>query len=316
MGNGRFFDNTSNYDSEELDALWNNGIEFGRLSSYGDINNDGLIDSVALFDWKSPDAYIQNESGNFQLQPDIFADVTGARHCIMLDYNGDAIIDVLFFGGHNRTVLLRGEGNFQFANISASAGPFPAAHHGDAGDLTGDGLPDLILRYGEELFLLFNQDGESFIDRSNLLATHYRYIGREIGGSNNYMGIIDLDGDGDNDIFGEHFYFANLGFSDVPVSVEENEGAPQLPSQYKLHAAYPNPFNPTTTIKFDVPEAGNVRIIIYNILGQQVAELVNANLSAGSHQRVWNAAGVSSGIYLVRMEANNFTQTRKITLLR
>ena len=59
-----------------------------------------------------------------------------------------------------------------------------------------------------------------------------------------------------------------------------------------------------------------MRIVIYNVLGQRVAELVNENLSAGSHQRLWNAAKFSSGIYLVKMDAKDFSKTVKVTLLK
>lgn len=92
--------------------------------------------------------------------------------------------------------------------------------------------------------------------------------------------------------------------------------AAQVPIEYKLYPVYPNPFNPSTTISFDLPEASSVLITIYNVLGQNVATLINGRLPAGRHEREWNAARFSSGIYFVRMQAGDFVKTTKITLLK
>jgi hypothetical protein len=86
---------------------------------------------------------------------------------------------------------------------------------------------------------------------------------------------------------------------------------------------YPNPFNPETTIAFDLPESGNVRLDIYNIRGQKVTTLINKELSAGNHQFIWNGKNqqgntIPSGIYLYRVDADGgrYTSTRKMLLLK
>ncbi|MBK7629196.1 MAG: T9SS type A sorting domain-containing protein [Ignavibacteriales bacterium] len=79
---------------------------------------------------------------------------------------------------------------------------------------------------------------------------------------------------------------------------------------------YPNPFNPTTKIKFAVPERSNVLIKIYDILGSEVATLINKEMDAGRYDVNFNANGYSSGIYLFRMEAGSYVSTKKMTLLK
>ena len=89
-----------------------------------------------------------------------------------------------------------------------------------------------------------------------------------------------------------------------------------LPTEYALSNAYPNPFNPTTTIEYSLPQSGDVSLIIYNLTGQEVTRLVSEVQQAGYHQVTWNAANVPSGIYFYRLQAGDFVQTKKIVLLK
>ncbi|MCW4014584.1 MAG: T9SS type A sorting domain-containing protein, partial [Candidatus Bathyarchaeota archaeon] len=89
-----------------------------------------------------------------------------------------------------------------------------------------------------------------------------------------------------------------------------------LPTKYALKQAYPNPFNPETTIAFDLPEHGNVKIDVYSITGSLVGTLVDEALPAGCHQLQFNGAELSSGVYLIRMSADNFQQTQRIVLMK
>ncbi|MCB9357673.1 MAG: T9SS type A sorting domain-containing protein [Calditrichaeota bacterium] len=87
-------------------------------------------------------------------------------------------------------------------------------------------------------------------------------------------------------------------------------------SEYALYQNYPNPFNPTTTIAFDLVEAGAVKVTVYNLMGQEVATLVNGTLNAGHHSVAFDATGLSSGLYLYKMEANGFSAQHKMLLLK
>lgn len=100
------------------------------------------------------------------------------------------------------------------------------------------------------------------------------------------------------------------------VQAVSNEGEDELPLEFTLGQNYPNPFNPNTNISYSIPNASIVRVDIYNLLGQKVSTLVNEKQSAGSYTINFDASSLNSGIYLYRIQANGFTQTRKMTLLK
>jgi hypothetical protein len=94
-----------------------------------------------------------------------------------------------------------------------------------------------------------------------------------------------------------------------------------LPKEMILHSNYPNPFNPSTTIRFEIPQAGTVQLAVYDLNGRLVSTLVNGALAAGSHQVTWNGRdgsgiGVASGVYIYRLQTMGKVQNRKLTLLR
>jgi hypothetical protein len=88
------------------------------------------------------------------------------------------------------------------------------------------------------------------------------------------------------------------------------------PKKFHLYANYPNPFNPETTIKYDLTDAKFVAIKIYNLHGEEVASLVNEYQKSGSYSIIWNARSVPSGIYLCRMEAGSYRESFKLTILK
>jgi hypothetical protein len=98
-----------------------------------------------------------------------------------------------------------------------------------------------------------------------------------------------------------------------PVSVEQ-DGQPV--SEYSLTQNYPNPFNPSTQIKFAIKQTGFVSLKIYDVLGREVAALINNELTTGSYSINFNAAGLASGIYFYRLESGSFVQTNKMMLLK
>ena len=94
-----------------------------------------------------------------------------------------------------------------------------------------------------------------------------------------------------------------------------------LPEKYALRNNYPNPFNPMTTIEYDLPEESVVTLTIYDITGRTVAKLVDRKIPAGFYKAIWdgrNSRGqlVSSGVYLYRIHAGSFNQTKKMIFIR
>lgn len=89
-----------------------------------------------------------------------------------------------------------------------------------------------------------------------------------------------------------------------------------IPTKFKLYNNYPNPFNPCTKIKFDLPQNSFVNIIVFDVSGRNVKNLVEENLSAGSYETEFNASNLPSGIYYYTLQSGNFTQTKKMILLK
>ena len=102
------------------------------------------------------------------------------------------------------------------------------------------------------------------------------------------------------------------------VSIEEGQ---LIPQEFVLFDAYPNPFNPSTTIKYGLPTQSDATLIIYNLVGQEIVRWQEYNLTAGYYEKTWNGTNrlgnpVASGIYIYRLIAGDFVQTRKMVLLK
>ncbi len=120
----------------------------------------------------------------------------------------------------------------------------------------------------------------------------------------------------------EYFSFSNyklvprtnadfIGYN--PVGVDDNN---PLPENYSLSQNYPNPFNPSTTISYSIPVEGIVTLKIFNLLGEEVKTLVNEVQNAGSHNVSFDAVNLTSGIYFYSIKSGNFTDVKKMILLK
>ena len=89
-----------------------------------------------------------------------------------------------------------------------------------------------------------------------------------------------------------------------------------IPAVFSLEQNYPNPFNPSTSIKFNIPKQSNVKLVIYDVIGKEVATLVNEMKQPGSYEAVFNGDNFASGVYFYRLEAGNFTDVKKMVLIK
>ncbi len=126
----------------------------------------------------------------------------------------------------------------------------------------------------------------------------YSFIESELESGNYTYRIKQIDFDGT-------FTYSE----EVNVEVE-------LPLEYSLDQNYPNPFNPSTIIKYSIPEDGFVKLAVYNMLGEEIAAIVNTTQKAGRYEVNFNASKLSSGVYVYRIEASNFTASKKLMLLK
>ena len=116
--------------------------------------------------------------------------------------------------------------------------------------------------------------------------------------------LIDLEGDINTFENNGLFMISNLSQA-VPV-----------PNDFSLDRAYPNPFNPVTTLNFGIPVDSEVYLSVYNLQGREVSSLISGNMEAGYHSVVWNANTFASGVYFVKMIAGEYVSTQKLMLVK
>ena len=102
----------------------------------------------------------------------------------------------------------------------------------------------------------------------------------------------------------------------IPIAIESDENELEIPATFSLSQNYPNPFNPSTTIKIELAKESTVRLEVFNSLGQSVKILTNQMLRSGVYEYVFDASGLSSGMYFYRLQTEGFTETKKMLLLK
>lgn len=109
---------------------------------------------------------------------------------------------------------------------------------------------------------------------------------------------------------------ALLSSKSIAVDKISNLSIHTIPKGYGISQNYPNPFNPNTSIDYQLPKDGLVVIKIYDILGNEIKTLINENKPAGSYTVIFNASKLSSGVYIYRIAAGDFTASKKMTLIK
>ncbi len=113
-------------------------------------------------------------------------------------------------------------------------------------------------------------------------------------------------------IGGSNGLVLSTGFNNIGISSNGN----LIPMQYLLFQNYPNPFNPVTNIKFNIPKRSNVKISIYDILGKEISVLVNEELNSGTFEVNWDASNFPSGVYFYKIETDEFSESKKMVLVK
>lgn len=169
-----------------------------------------------------------------------------------------------------------------------------------------DGFPEFYFTIFEDTMKISTGDSLNFWIYAEPQEEGLYYANPSVQGTENSSTISTL----------QSFAMGPLimtGIKGEPVSNKE-EGKGIL--TYQLFKNYPNPFNPSTNIEFTIPNSSNVTITVFNILGQNVATLIDEKMNAGKHAVTFNASGLSSGMYFYRIEAGNFVQAQKMLLVK
>lgn len=134
---------------------------------------------------------------------------------------------------------------------------------------------------------------------------------RTVGGVPAALYTIRVQGNGPN---GTPVHVRTLTVNVGAVAINSNSSV--IPEKFFLYQNYPNPFNPATKIRFDLAKTGSVKLTVYDVSGRQVAELLNANYAAGEYSFDYNAENLSTGVYFYKLETPEYTNIRKMILVK
>jgi Secretion system C-terminal sorting domain len=158
---------------------------------------------------------------------------------------------------------------------------------------------------------LYNKTANTLQDRLTVFPDSLRLRIITAGGVPNGNYDIKVQGNGPNGTpVHQRTISINVGF--VGITLNNNE----LPKEYDLMQNYPNPFNPKTNINFSIPEAGAVKLVVFDITGKEIAVLVNEKMNAGSYNADWDAANMPSGVYFYRITSGSFSLVKKMILVK
>ena len=288
--------------------VWQNGTGGNILgiNEIGDVDGDGLPDMAT-------------------------SSLNNAVHIWQSRY-GYQLYQYLFGGGGNGTAAehtvrmddIDGNGSFEFTSASRS-GRIVTFSGGSAINIPVEMTTFSANVNGSDVSLTWTTATE--LNNSGF------YIERK-SGSGNYSQIAFVEGNGSttssnvysyidkNIVSGKYYYrLKQVDYNGTFEYSKEIEVTVGLPITFSLEQNFPNPFNPSTKIKYSIPTAGIVKLVIYNLLGEQITTLVNQNVEPGFYTVEWNGTnnfGVSvpSGIYFYRIEAGNYINVKKMVILK
>ena len=285
--------------------------------SVGDFDNDAKTEFVASH--ATGRVYVAKNTGNNQYAL-VWQDSTPY---VNFYYHGSGDVDndgkIEFFTGAtmsngNWVLMYEADGNnmysAKFLFHLLSGGVFAEPIYTTV-DMDGDGKLELAMLVGADLYIFKS-------DRDN----HYSlwYLKREDTADG--VAFYDFNHDGLKDMIiskfgvnsqGRGWTYADVYLASKIVSVKEQH--PDR-SDIQLFPNYPNPFNPETSIEYVLHKRATITLTIYNILGQPVSTLVHGEEDAGRHQVVWDATGMSSGVYICQLEVPGISLTKKLLLVR
>jgi len=131
-----------------------------------------------------------------------------------------------------------------------------------------------------------------------------------------FVEVADMDGDNDLDVIATGTTADDVVWYENNIVVGVENKSTIVPAEYSLYQNYPNPFNPSTTIEYHIQELSLVTIKVYNVLGKEVATLINEYKPAGKYETEFNAANLPSGIYFYKVQAGDFVETKKMILMK
>ena len=289
-------------------TIWENGAmtDPGSIGEYWldptDINDNGIVVGTGY------------QSGNFNIPyriPFVWDGDTLSRVPIPPDWNGEGIAvnkSGVIVGNIPPWGFLFDQGVLSMILFPPPFGRGQVFDMNDSGVVVGSMQKYLGELWGEPSAFVF-RDGLLY----DLNCVASLPSGLKLTSATKINNAGDIIGEvRDGKTFLQSYLLRQGNVTDVRTDMPVKE----IPTQYLLAQNYPNPFNPTTSIRFDIPTASRVTLKLFNVLGQEVATLVQEEKVAGSYEAQWNADRFSSGVYFYRLTAGSFTSVKKMLLLK
>jgi PKD repeat protein len=273
---------------------------YGAVIGYShDIDEDGDVDVVATAQGSNQVAWWSNEGGNPLVwdKHQIKSGFSGVWPLHIGDIDGDTDIDVVA-GANNANTINWWENSLFSSDFQAEPTSGEVPLQVQFTDLSNLSQPITSWEWD------FNDDGTIDSYEQNPTMTY-----NEEGTYSVFLKVSDGQAE-DVEIKGDYITSSVSGVEEIII-----------PEKFKLYQNYPNPFNPSTTIRYELAEGSNVIIKIFNLLGIEIRELVSAIQPAGFNTIIWdgkdkNGNLVDSGVYLYSFESNNFSQTKKMLVIK
>ncbi len=314
----------TNWESNTLCILRNNGNGTFNLSNTinnlgtrprpigtGDFDSDGLIDLAIGIDWSPPVVVVLKNYGNFIFSQTQTITVRDRPYSIISnDYNGDGNLDICVSDFYDNTLALltnSGAGLFYPTFISTGGN---GARFIIQGDYDKNGSIDLSI--GSALANLLS------ILKNNGSGQFSGLVYANTFGNPGCIANGDFDNDGDLDIAAANENTGVISFFKNDNTIGISTISNNIPAKNELGQNYPNPFNPETSFNFSLLKQENVVIELYNINGVKLITLFDGVKSPGEYKINFNPSGLglTSGVYFYRIHTNNFTDTKKMILLK
>jgi hypothetical protein len=275
------------------------GFSFIKSTDYG--NTWNVIDSIP-----------PNFLGMYSIDDYLYL-YAGSNELYRSEDNGSSWILISSFPGASFTLISNG----QYLFTGGIYGVTRSSNGGIDWDLVNTGLPDNF-----RVEILTAKPNILFASGSDTTYTHLIFC--SINNGENWINISEGLNLGkfvwiNSLLIKDYFLFTateigmwRYNFSTL-VNVSDQKG---ISLEYDLSQNYPNPFNPSTTIKYQIPEIYFVTIKVYDVLGNEIATLVNEEKPAGEYEVEFNGTGLSSGIYFYQLQAGSFVETKKMVLMR
>ena len=303
------------YINDGMGNFTNSGQDFPFCVSWGDLDADGDMDFFVKDEGIGYRVMLNDGVGNFS-EGWSMSDVNATMdyHSSALDdFDNDGDIDVLINNGTLaiakpfKVLLNNGSGNF---NVSSSEYGLVNMAWIRTGDFNNDGNTDAffsILENPNQIWL--NNGNGNFQDSGLRMGDNTRTRGSYLG---------DLDDDGDQDIFvGIYEQVSNeVWFNSSVTTIDDEAFEGMTPNSIQLLQNFPNPFNPSTKISWQSPVGSMQTLKVYNVLGKEVATLVDDYRTAGKYEIDFDATMLPGGIYFYQLKAGLFRQTKKMILLK